>query len=303
VAVGDLAVADRAVGDPAVGDPAVADPAVGDPATGDAPVGVPPVVADELPAVSPPPDASPETETAVAVVPAVAAPPAEDVSSAPEPQKKKPQESPESPLVTEQTVPPAPVTLVVPLRPVVVDAVLAPPVAWVLPPDEVRAPEVLGPPSSPVDARRRSDGSLVGARPVRGPEHGPTAAPVAAPVPAAAVAAQAPCPVVAAPSVATARPASPWSRPFDRDNGSQRDDLPPAAVSPAGVEHARSGSARGDLPPVSAGSASGAPTWVSAGPTLGHAGADRDLPAAVEPPQLRVLSSRAGPCPVPAPAP
>ncbi|MDQ0375214.1 hypothetical protein [Cellulomonas humilata] len=177
---------------------------------------------------------------------------------------------------------------------------------------DVRAAEVVGtltPSSAPALDALRPPAPLLSTSPrARAVEHRPmtpaaadTSAP-AVPVPAAVVA-QTPCPIVAAPVVATARPTSPWSRGVDGGNRPQPDDLPPVVVAPPSVEHVRSGPSRGDDPVPADGPAALLPPAGSAGSSHGRAGADGDLPAEVDPPQLRVLSSRAGPCPTTAPAP
>jgi len=178
---------------------------------------------------------------------------------------------------------------------------------------DVRATEVVGtltPSSAPaLDALRPPVPELSTPPRARAVEHRPRtpaaadASAPAAPVPAAVVVAQAPCPIVAAPVVATARPASSWNRGLDGGSGPRPDDLPPVVVAPPSVEHVRSGPSRGDDPVPAGGPAALLPPAGSTVSSHGRAGADGDLPAEVEPPQLRVLSSRAGPCPTTAPAP
>ncbi|WP_157465592.1 hypothetical protein [Cellulomonas sp. Leaf395] len=153
-------------------------------------------------------------------------------------------------------------------------------------------PALVAPPSStrpPLTTPRR-----------RAPEYRPAAPAVPAAVPATA---QDPCPPVAQPVVATARPVISWSRGLDGRGGSLPDDPPPVAVSPPSLEHLRSGSSRGDDPRPPGGPAAGLPTSQSAPSSSARARADAELRADVEPPQLRVLSCRAGPCPSPVPTP
>jgi DNA polymerase-3 subunit gamma/tau len=141
----------------------------------------------------------------------------------------------------------------------------------------------------------------VAARRVHTAEHHPSTPAAAVAVPAAAVD---PCPPVAQPVAATARPASSWSHGLDGDGWPRHrnDPAPVAVVSPPSVEHVRSPQ-RGDDPSPSGEPSAVLATAVSSASSGGRTGADGDLPAGVQPPQLRVLSSRAGPCAGLVPAP
>ncbi|GEK20067.1 hypothetical protein [Cellulomonas xylanilytica] len=114
-------------------------------------------------------------------------------------------------------------------------------------------------------------------------------------VPSAPAVTVVPCATVAPPDVSTARP-SPTRLPGGDGSAPLPDDPLPMVASPPSVEHLRSQTTRDDARP------SGAPTTslppAGSGTASGErSGADGDLPAELEPPQLRVLSARAGPGP------
>lgn len=130
---------------------------------------------------------------------------------------------------------------------------------------------------------------------LQGGGRGATAVPV---VPDAAAL---PCPTVAAPVVPTVRPSSPWQPGAAHDSGPRPDDRLPVVVPPPSVEHVRSSTS--DHPRPTGGPATGLSMTTAGTASGGRAGADGDLPADLEPPQLRVLSTRAGPGAGPATAP
>ncbi|GEL96795.1 hypothetical protein [Cellulomonas terrae] len=133
---------------------------------------------------------------------------------------------------------------------------------------------------------------------VGSPRHGMAPAPRA---PVVAVAAPLPCPTVAAAVVPTVRPSSPWHPGTSHDDAPRPDDRLPVVAPPPGAEHVRSGTA--DHPRPTGRPAAGLST-PSAGTSSGaRSCVDGDLPADLEPPQLRVLSVRAGPGAEPAVAP
>ena len=263
------------------------------------------------------------------------APAAPTVADAPPDGLEPPGNDPVTPVADEVAPEPAPPTDV-PAPFAAVEEVLdpAPPLVEEAPPEVVPAPEVPEPPveetaveavapvAPTVEARVAAavaeplvlspvlDASLPltspqpVARRVHTAERHPSTPAVAAADPAAPVAEVDPCPPVAPPVVATARPVRGWSHGLDGGGGpGSPDDPAPVAVSPPSVEHARGGTSRGDDPRPSDGQAAGLPAWASTATSSGRSGPDGALPSDVEPPQLRVLSSRAGPCPGHVPAP
>ena len=104
----------------------------------------------------------------------------------------------------------------------------------------------------------------------------------------------APCLTVPAPVVPTTRPAWRGTPAPAPDGGLPTRDPMPVVAAPPSAEHLRSHLTRDDQR-LRGEAAAGLPVVPRAGPPTGHGNASGLVPAALDPPQLRVLSTRAGP--------
>ena len=111
-----------------------------------------------------------------------------------------------------------------------------------------------------------------------------------------------PCPTIAPPVAVAVRPASSPAPEREHSPVPLPDEPAPVAAPPPTVVHARTGTARGDGSVPSGWRAACLPTWTSGVSASSRDRGGEDLPAGVEPPQLRVLSTRAGPVLTPVPA-